>query len=197
MTVFQGTDPWIVSGTVTLGGGSVDITDDATRLLGIISGTVDVSDEITRQLGRVVNVTPNNDSVSDETLDALRTLPYPATNNITVTGGANAIATATLPAAGAGLFHYITHLHIRRVATAALAGGALLTVTTTNLGGRTWRTGNQASITVATYDWGLLLDAEYVHPLKSAVANTNTTIVGPAAGAAVSWQIVVDYYIGP
>lgn len=114
---------------------------------------------------------------------------------ITVAGGANAIATATLPAAGAGRYHYITHLSIRRVATAALAGGALLTVTTTNLGGRSWRTDNQASITVSTFSPAVLIDQEYAHPLRSDVANTNTTITCPAAGAAVSWHIVVDYYI--
>jgi len=116
-----------------------------------------------------------------------------ATLTQVVTGGANAIATATLPAV-AGQFHYITHISIKRVATALLAGGALLTVTTTNLGGRAWRTGNQASITVSPADPMLLLDQDYAHPLKSAVVNTATTIVGPAAGAAVSWQIVVDYF---
>lgn len=121
----------------------------------------------------------------------------PASLNITVTGAPNVIATASLPAAGAGLFHYITHIFIARVATAALAGGALLTVTTTNLGGRSWRTGNQASILVSTFDQGQLIDAEYSHPIKSAVANTISTIVGPAAGAAVSWHIQVDYYTAP
>jgi hypothetical protein len=116
-----------------------------------------------------------------------------ATLTQVVTGGANAIATATLPAV-AGQFHYITHISIRRAATALLAGGALLTVTTTNLGGRSWRTGNQASITVAPSHPMLLIDTEYSHPLKSAVVNTATTIVCPAAGAAVSWHIVVDYF---
>lgn len=48
--------------------------------------------------------------------------------------------------------------------------------------------------------WGelyTLVDQEYVHPIKSQVANTATTIVCPAAGAAVSWHVVVDYYTGP
>jgi hypothetical protein len=117
----------------------------------------------------------------------------PATLSVTVTGGANAIATATLPAV-AGQFHYITHISIRRVTTAALAGGALLAVTTTNLNGRSWRTGNQASILISTFDGSNLVDQEYAHPLKSAVVNTASTIVCPAAGAAVSWQVVVDYF---
>lgn len=128
---------------------------------------------------------------------AVLTDPRPATNTIVVTGGANAIATATLPAPGANLFHYITHIFIKRVATAALAGGALLTVTTTNLGGRSWRTGNQMSITVRASDDTVLMNQEFIHPIKSAVANTASTIVGPAAGAAVSWHMVIDYFIGP
>lgn len=139
----------------------------------------------------------NYDRMRGNAEDGVLVNPRPTTNTITVTGAANAIATATLPAAGAGLFHYITHIFIKRVATAALAGGALLTVTTTNLNGRAWRTGNQASITVSTFDKAVLTDQEFVHPIKSAVANTNTTIVGPAAGAAVSWHMVIDYFTGP
>jgi hypothetical protein len=138
------------------------------------------------------------DAARGDATAGLRVAPMPATAApITVVGGANAIATATLPAPGAGLFHYITHISIRRVATAALAGGAILQATTTNLGGRSWRTGNVMSITVAQPDPTVLLDQEFVHPLKSDVANTVSTIVCPAAGAAVSWQIVVDYYVGP
>jgi hypothetical protein len=129
---------------------------------------------------------------ADGSLQAWR----PSTLSITVTGGANAIATATLPAA-AGLFHYITAINIRRVATALLAGGLVLAVTTTNLGGRSWRTGNQASITVDTMDSAVLVDQAFAFPLKSDVVNTATTIVAPAAGAAVAWHIVVDYFTAP
>jgi hypothetical protein len=128
------------------------------------------------------------------TLAGLYTDERPATLNINVAGAANAIATATLPAAGAGLFHYITHIFIKRVNTAALAGGAILSITTTNLGGRQWRTGNQASITVSTHEGSVLRDQEFTHPLKSAVANTASTIVCPAAGAAVSWHLSIDYF---
>jgi len=116
-----------------------------------------------------------------------------SSNNITVTGAPNAIATATL-LGFAGVQHYITHLSIKRVATAALAGGAILTVTTTNLGGRAWRTGNQASITVGTFDPAVLIDADFSHPIRSTASGVNTTIVCPAPGAGVSWQINVDYY---
>jgi hypothetical protein len=124
-------------------------------------------------------------------------VPKASDLSVTVTGGANAIATATLPAAGPGLFHYITSIHIARVNTAALSGGAILTITTTNLNGRQWRTNNQASITIATQSLQTILDKSFPFPIKSQVANTATTIVCPAAGAAVSWQIVIDYFTGP
>jgi hypothetical protein len=120
-----------------------------------------------------------------------------ATLIVPVSPAANAGATITLPAAGAGLFHYITHIHIARHATAALAGGGTLTITTTNLNGLTWRVGNQASITVAIMQPGVLIDSDFAHPLRSAVSNTATTIVLPAPGAAVLWTAWCAYYVGP
>lgn len=142
---------------------------------------------------------PSGIGLTDAQLRALAVPVWerPATLNVNVAGGANAIATANLPAAGAGLFHYITHIFIKRVATAALAGGALLTVTTTNLAARAWRTGNQMSITVDVSDPPVLTDQEFSHPLKSDLANTASTIVCPAPGAGVSWHISVDYFTGP
>src|SRR4051812_20641012 len=57
--------------------------------------------------------------------------------------GANTGGTLTLPAAGAGKFHYITSITIRRAATAALVGNATLAITTTNLPGSPgWIVGN-------------------------------------------------------
>jgi len=204
----------------------VDVSDEAGRALGIVSltGTADVSDRAGRLVGIVDTELPAAAALSDvlanpttpqvgasgllwdgtqwlrargDATAGQRVAPMHVTNTITVTGGANAIATATLPAPGAGLFHYITHVFIARVNTAALAGGAILTVTTTNLNGRAWRVNNQASITVATHWGAVLTDQEFVHPIRSAVANTATTIVGPAPGAAVSWHMVIDYYIAP
>jgi len=117
----------------------------------------------------------------------------PATLFAFVAGGANAIATMTLPLAGAGLFHYVTYLRISRVATAALAGGAILTVTTTNFGNHGWRTGN-LMVAGGTTD---LVNMAFPFPFKSAGPNTATTFVGPAAGAAVSWDMECEYFVGP
>lgn len=119
--------------------------------------------------------------------------PMPAILWVTVTAAANTGATITLPAAGAGMFHYITYLNCRRNATAALAGTATLIITTTNLpGGPAWSSGN------AMIAGGTVEDVNYVSsaPLKSLVANTNTTIVMPAAGAAVLNRGNCGYYIG-
>lgn len=109
------------------------------------------------------------------------------------TSVANTALTITLPAGGAGIFHYITHIRIARISTAALAGSAVLTFTSTNLNGKTWATGNAAAAGVTNND----VDQMHTVPIKSQVANTATTIVAPACGAAVLSRIEVDYYTGP
>lgn len=117
----------------------------------------------------------------------------PSTLHVTVTAAANTIATATLPAPGVGLFHYITNINLMRNATAALAGTATLIHTSTNLPGTpAWSVGN------AMIAGGTQLDLDYrpTTPLKSLVANTATTVVMPAAGAAVLNRINVSYYVG-
>lgn len=119
--------------------------------------------------------------------------PVPATLHVTATAAANTAATATLPAAGVGLFHYITSISIVRNATAALAGTATLIHTTTNLpGSPAWSVGN------AMNAGGTQLDVDYqpCQPLRSSVANTATTIVAAAGGAAVLNRVNVSYYVG-
>jgi len=119
--------------------------------------------------------------------------PLPSTLAATVTVAANTAATLTLPAGGVGLFHYITRLEIRRTATAALAGTATLVVTTTNLPGTlAYSFGNAMGAGGTQVD----LDADFQNPLKSSVANTATTIVMPAPGAAVLWRANAYYYLG-
>ena len=117
----------------------------------------------------------------------------PATKHVTVTAAANTAATITLPAAGVGLFHYITYLHCSRNATAALAGTATLIITSTNLpGSPAWSVGNAMAAGGSAVD----IEMQPTAPLKSLVANTNTTIVQPAAGAAVLNRGNCSYYVG-
>ena len=119
--------------------------------------------------------------------------PIPATLWVTATAAANTAATATLPAAGTGMFHYITAISIVRNATAALAGTATIIHTTTNLpGSPAWSVGNAmaAGGTQVDVDW------QPGVPLKSSAANTATTVVAVAAGAAVLGRVNVSYYVG-
>jgi len=112
---------------------------------------------------------------------------------VTVTAAANTQATCTLPAGGAGLFHYITYINLMRNATAALAGTATLIHTTTNMvGSPAWSVGNAMVAGGTQID----VDLQPSFPIKSSVANTATTVVMPAAGAAVLNRINVAYYLG-
>lgn len=124
---------------------------------------------------------------------AILAKPMPSNLHVTVTAAAAAGATITLPAPGAGLYHYITNIHLMRNATAALVGTATLVITSTNLPGNpAWSVGN------AMVAGGTQLDVNYTPttPLKSSVPNTATTIVMPAAGAAVLWRGNCSYYVG-
>jgi hypothetical protein len=124
---------------------------------------------------------------------AIYARPIPSTLMVTVTAAANTAATITLPAAGVGLFHYITYLNCRRNATAALAGTATLIITTTNLpGSPAWSNGNAMAAGGTVED----INMQMANPLKSSVANTATTIVMPAAGAAVLNRGNCAYYVG-
>jgi len=120
-------------------------------------------------------------------------MPQPSQLVVSTLSTANTAVTATLPAAGAGLFHYITGIEIVRNATAALAGSATLTYTTTNLPGTlAWSVGNAMAVGGTQWD----VQAFFPAPLKSSAANTATTVVAPAAGAAVLVRINVYYFVG-
>jgi hypothetical protein len=119
--------------------------------------------------------------------------PVPTNLWITATAAANTNAVATLPAAGVGLFHYITSLRIDRNATAALVGSATIIHTSTNLpGSPAWSVGNNMIAGGTQID----VDTVFAYPLKSSVANTATTITAIAAGAAVLGRVNVGYYVG-
>ena len=116
----------------------------------------------------------------------------PSNLMVTAVSTANSAITATLPAAGAGLFHYITNINCMRNATAALAGTATLTITSTNLPGTpAWSIGNAMAAGGTQPDF----DLTPTTPLKSLVANTATTVVYPACGAAVLSRINITYYV--
>lgn len=112
---------------------------------------------------------------------------------VTATGTA-AIVTATLPAAGAGLFHYITSIDVHHVnnTAAAIAGTALVAITTTNLPGTmAWTTGNSAATPGGRTQDVLDVPAK---PIKSSVANTATTVVCAAMLAGTFQRVSVHYF---
>ncbi len=101
--------------------------------------------------------------------------------------------TATLAAAGAGNFHYITAIRVVAYATAARTGGATpTTVTTTNLPGNPAFTFPSAQAIGTTAEQ----TNEFARPLKSSAANTATTIVCPST-TSVRWRATVFYQAGP
>lgn len=111
---------------------------------------------------------------------------------VTNTGAANAAVTATLPAAGTGLFHYITGIEVMRTATAALTGTATLVITTTNIpGSLAWSVGNAMVAGGTSRDIVMIFES----PIKTSIANTATTVVCPAPGAAVLWRVTVYYFV--
>lgn len=132
-------------------------------------------------------------STRGSTAAAILIIKKPPLVAVTVTGAANTAATLTIPAPGVGLYHYIYSLEISRQATAALAGTAVLTVTTTNLPGTlSWVVGNAMAAGGQSSD----VSRDFPSPLKSTAANTASTIVMPAPGAAVQWKATAYYHVG-
>jgi hypothetical protein len=122
----------------------------------------------------------------------VRNTPRAADTVLSVTGAASAAVTATLPAAGAGLFHYITRINIMKYATVATTGSATpAVVTSTNLpGSLAWTT--PTALAVGTqYE----TDVQGSSPLRSSVSNTGTTFVAPIA-TSIIWRINVYYFTG-
>lgn len=114
---------------------------------------------------------------------------------VTAVGAVNAAVTATLPAAGAGLFHYITSIRVTKLyAILGVASGAGVTISTGNLPGNpAWTTEQAAGALGTTVK---VVDEACGLPIKSAAANVATTIVCPAQAQTI-WRVNVTYYTGP
>jgi hypothetical protein len=121
--------------------------------------------------------------------------PYPSTIGVTATAVVNTASTATLPAPGAGLFHYITKVElIKLYAVVGVANGAGHIITSTNLvGNPAWTTEQLASVAgtvVKVIDWNC-----YGNPMKSSAANVATTFVAPLQLQTI-WRWNIQYYVG-
>lgn len=109
---------------------------------------------------------------------------------VTVTALTGVAATLTIPAAAAGLFHYISLIEIQLYATAARTGGATpILVTTTNLpGSPVWDFDTAQAIGTT-----IRQSTAPANAIKSSVAATATTIVAPIATTGI-WRITAYYY---
>jgi hypothetical protein len=167
---------------------AVDISDRAARLVGIVSGSVG---QIAQKAASVVALATDTSVVVQlSPMDATA-----ATLGVTATGAVNTAVTATLPAAGAGLFHYIVSIEIVKLySVIGVAAGAGVLITSTNLPGNpVWTTEQLAS---AAGTATKVVQDQPAHPIKSAVANTATTIVAPLQLQTI-WRINVRYYVAP
>lgn len=115
----------------------------------------------------------------------------PSIFHVSGTSGANAALNITLPAV-AGKFHYITSIRLVRAATAAVAGGALLTQVSFNLPGNpVWIAGNAIAAGQTIVD----LDYHPTTPLRSLAAGVTSAVGMVAGGATVVNNLNVSYYV--
>jgi len=120
---------------------------------------------------------------------------FDATNLlVTATGASAAAVTLTLPAAGAGLRHYITFIRVSRIATGLLTAAATPTVvTTTNIvGSLAFSLPADAAPTGTIF----LIQNDFSFPLATVAQNTATTIVCPVT-TAVIWRVTCGYQVRP
>lgn len=94
----------------------------------------------------------------------------------TATAAAGSSATATVPAAGVGLFNYITGIIVELTATAALTGTAPNIFTTTGLAGNP--SFDLAGALAAGANDRMVIN--FTQPLRGSALNTAITIVSPA-----------------
>ena len=117
-----------------------------------------------------------------------------ATLHVTATAAVNTAITATLPAAGVGLFHYITSVQLVKLyAVVGVAAGAGVVLTSTNLPGTPAWTTEQAAGVAGTAPTVIVY--EPTTPLKSAAANIATTFVAPAQLQTI-WRWNISYFTG-
>ena len=126
-------------------------------------------------------------------IHAVQSILKPSDLSVTITGAIGAAATLALPAAGAGLYHYITRIIIQRFAGAALIAAATpVVVTTAQLpGGMAFSFPAEAAAQGTIYSEIL----EPTTPIKSLSPNNQTSVVLPAT-TNVIWRATAHYYAG-
>lgn len=114
-----------------------------------------------------------------------------ATLIVSTDSSSNSWATVTLPAGGAGSYHYITYLRIARTWWPGYANQTA-TVQTANMNGARFLLAPIASVTNSNND----LLCQFSPPLRVASANTVTSFGLVAAGTNIQWTAFCCYYLG-
>lgn len=175
---------------VSLAANTPDVTDRAARLLGRVRLTDDTNLSAIKAASVVALATDPALVVQLSPQDAKASVLH-----VTGTAAVNVALTITLPAAAAGLFHYITSIQwVKLYAVVGIASGAGNIITSTNLpGSPAWTTEQLALAAGAVVT---VIDYKPTTPLKSSVAATATTIVAPLQLQTI-WRGNVSYYTAP
>jgi hypothetical protein len=107
---------------------------------------------------------------------------------------ANTALVVSIPAAGVGLYHIIHQIKIwgHNNSAAAVAPTATLAITSANMGVLAWNNTNA----FGAWEKKVLVDVDAENGIRSAAANTATTISIPALGAGVQAEAFVLYKVG-
>lgn len=118
--------------------------------------------------------------------------PIPA-SMLSQTAAVSTAITLTIPAAGVGLYNYLTGLRISKFNTALLtAAAAPVIVTTTGIIG----TPSFSFPADASAQGTIFLNTfEFTNPVKGTATNTALTVVCPAT-TNVIWRVTAAFYIG-
>ncbi len=174
-------------------GGGIYVLTLASAAIGQWQGAIGMCQQVRARMSAFTSGSAGVILVANNGVTDVTAIPRAADQSVTVTAATGATATLTLPAAGAGFFHYISRLLIQRHTSALLTAGATPTIiTTTNMPGS-----RAFSVPADAAAQGVLYQ-EFVEPavpLRSSAANTATTFVAPLT-TGVIWRMTADYYVG-
>lgn len=119
----------------------------------------------------------------------------PATQGLTLTAAAGAVATLTIPAPGAGLFQHVNWILIEHFAAALGVAAALPTiVTTTNIPGNPSFNFRADAFAQGSMQEKLIQGGAM--PIRASAANAAITVVAPAT-TSVLWRISASWRVAP
>jgi hypothetical protein len=185
---------WDVIPIKPVNAGGLYVLTLASAAVGRWQGPIGWCRKIKVRMSAWTSGTANVVLMADNGVTDVTALIKAADQSVTVTAAASTAATLTLPAPGAGLFHFITRIIVQRHASALLTAGATpVLVTTTNLpGSRVFSIPADAAAAGSVYSE----EVSPSNPLRSSAANTATTIVAPLT-TGVIWRMTADYYNAP